>query len=345
MLFFQANCRLSRMRGLCRKILGIFLITIIFNSCDSDRDFAQQIDNMSMRHLDNYNFNKENSFSQRINVSGDMVLKYMREMDSHPNYTLYNPTESEKSMLEEYLCLLPPYIYDLCKKRLVGIYFLNDFYGSGLTDFIYGENGEIYTILALNPLVFEKNISQLFTYKDNSCFKNENRDIRLEIEISNSYKGLLYILFHETAHIVDYVERETPYVHMTMKRLGFVKDNNALFTDQYWSAYRIPIETLELKYNDSLRFYAEEDERLISNRNMISVYRELEGSPFCSLYSTSNWAEDYAEYISLYYMTQVLKLKYNIKIFENEKLIYKYAPFENEQVLKRAEKLKILSPL
>ncbi len=326
-------------------IFSIIFITIVITSCDSDRGFAEQISNMPMRHLDNYNFNRENSFSQRLNVSGDMVLSYLQEMDSDPNYSLYDPTESEKVIVEKYFSLLPSYIYDLCKERLAGIYFINDFYSSGLTDFIYGDEGDIYTILVINPSVLEKSVSELFTYKDKSCFKNENSDIRLEIDISDFYRGLLYILLHETAHIVDYVERETPFVHMTMKRLGIVKEGKAAFTDQYWSAYRTPIDTLELKYNDSLRFYTEEDDRLISNRNMISVYKELEKSPFCSLYSTTSWAEDYAEYVSLFYMTQALNLKYNIKIFDNDNLIYEFAPFENEKVLKRADKLKVLSSL
>lgn len=342
---YSDRLRLCDMRGQFITILCIFSVATTFISCDSDRSFADKIYKMPMRHLENYDFNSESSFSQRLNLSGDMVLRYLQDMDADPTYTLYNPTKSEKTMLEEYFNLLAAPVYNLCKERLVGIYFIDGFYGSGLTDFIYGEEGEIYTILALNPSVLHKSISELFTFKDSSCFKNDNKEIRLEIEISDVYSGLLYILFHEAAHIVDYVAGDTPYVHRTMKRLGIVNKGEAPFTEQYWSDYNIPDDSVNLRYRESLKFYSEKDKKLISDDDMIQVYGELENSPFCSLYSTVNWAEDYAEYVSLYHMTQILDLNYTIRIYQKKSLVYEYSPFENELILQRAKHLYLLRHL
>jgi len=318
-------------------LFGVFL----FLSCGNNRSPWDKIQNTPARHLNNYNFDKRSSYSQRLNVSEEIVLDYLRDIDGDPGYSFYYPNREEIDELEAYFNLLPPYVGAVCKKRLIGIYFVNGFYGSGLTDFVLDERGEIYTILVLNPKVLQVSISELFTYKDKSCFDWENSNMDLKIDISDEYSGLLYILLHETAHIVDYVDRKTPYVLPAMKELAYENENGSPFIDQFWKDYREPADFITFSSRSQLKFYSDNKEDLLNDGELVKVYNELKESPFCSLYSSINWAEDYAEYFALHHLTQNLNCNYKISIEEKGTKIFEYSPFKNDIVLSRVHKMDI----
>ena len=49
-----------------------------------------------------------------------------------------------------------------------------------------------------------------------------------------------------------------------------------------------------------------------------TYYVNLSKSPFVSLYGSQNWAEDFADMATFYYLTQILKQPYEIKILEGD---------------------------
>ena len=325
----------NTMKLLSRSVIVAILCLVMTLSCGPEKSLQKIIDTIPSKHLENYSFDENSSIRERLNSSDQMILDYIRDMDMNPDYLFYDLSEPEISMIDDYFKLLPPYFQKVLKERLIGIYFIENFYSSGLTDFVLSEEGKIYTILFLNPEILGKSISELFTSKDMSCFMRDNDGLSLEINISDDYSGLLYILVHEAAHIVDYVDRKTPYVHNVMKDLGCIREENAPFTEQFWDSYDRPVDFLLISYNEKLNFYTQSADKKISPNDMLSVYQEFQSTPFASLYSYSNWAEDFADYITLYYLTHYLGMNYRIGIFDNGKTLFDYEPFANRTVSDR----------
>ena len=323
------------------RVISFTLLLFLIVSCKSENTIYDAIKNTPSKQYENYEFDRNSNITSRINSSHDIVLEALKDMDQNPDYTIYQLSESEEELLDQYISLLPQLYRNIFNERLIGIYFINDFMGSGMADYVLSENGEIYTILILNPIVLESSLSELMTYKDSSCFSTNDRQYKVNIEISDEYSGLLYILMHEATHIVDYIEHVSPYVEPNMKELGMTRETGTPFTDQFWNDYRELKDIISVEYRERIHFYAKSEKDQIANREIPLVYRELMTSPFTSLYSYYSWAEDLAEYITLYYFTQIMGMQYKISIFENELPILEYEPFLNELVLSRADKIDI----
>jgi len=70
------------------------------------------------------------------------------------------------------------------------------------------------------------------------------------------------------------------------------------------------------------------------------VYRSLGRTPFVSLYGSSNWHDDLAEYVAVYQWTQVLKQPYRFVIREGKREVFVYEPMKSELVRGRIDQMK-----
>lgn len=111
------------------------------------------------------------------------------------------------------------------------------------------------------------------------------------------------------------------------------------FTDQVWKDYSKLVPRFQYSYWDKITFYGMGGGPKIPFSEAADVYKEYEKLPLASLYSTYCWAEDFAEYITLYYIAEVLGEGYMIKVYENDVLAYRYEPFANPLVADRIFKL------
>ena len=323
-------------------ILCVFCLPLIF-SCFSGVSNQGSIKNTPAKQFENYIFDSETELLDRLNNSGDLVLDYLKKMDGDETYTFYELSDSEQSLLNKYLELLPENFKEILNSRLIGIYFVNDFLGSGLADYVVSEQGELYYLLVFNQSILNKSLSELVSYKENTCFRIDNSELSMDISLSDEYAGLLYILLHEVTHIYDYANRITPYTEPHLKELIGEKEDSSPFTDKFWSDYYKMNDSLKISYKDKIHFYGENDESKISNNEMINLYRELETTPFASVYSYLSWAEDFAEYVTYYHLTQNLNMKYAIRILEGDHLLFEYEPFSNQIVLDRVRDLAFLN--
>lgn len=64
-------------------------------------------------------------------------------------------------------------------------------------------------------------------------------------------------------------------------------------------------------------------------------YKQLKETPFTSSYASLNWAEDLAEFVTFYQLTQKLEKPYQIKVLKNKKVIFQYEPMKQKKVKKR----------
>ena len=268
----------------------IFVILVAFGlyfSCasTSHQSLDQMIKGMPAHNFDSYDFGAEGPLISRVRLIPDFVLAYLKEMDQIETYMPYQPTDKEMSMIAEYLSLLPPLHKEVLQERLLGIFFVENFLGSGLGDFALDENNEVYTFLVLNPETMKKDISAWMTYRENTCFSPDDSTFRVEVDCGTEYTGLLYILLHETTHLVDYSIGYTPYVEKWMTELQ-IRDlsQTSTFTDGIWKDYSAPTQAADFTLRKNITFYGLNDGPKIDISDAQALYEQFASSSFMSLY-------------------------------------------------------------
>lgn len=314
----------------------IYKITLIlfttFVSCKSQ--VKNQLD--PVHKLENYSFNKKSSLLDKIQPTPGFVLDYLIYLDSKSNYRDYKLSQKETEIMSEHLSLIPGSYKEILRERLIGIYFIENFWGGGMTDFVVGTNNDIYTIIYLNPILLNMTLNEAFLLKEKSCYIRDNNNYKLEVNISDEFNGILYILLHEMTHAVDYIENITPFTHKSL--LNYIKEEGSKdFISNVWTDY----STINSKYKspifDRITFYGFNNGPYINIKDSIELYKELEKTPFLTPYSTFSWAEDIADLYSIYYLTSELNCNFEISVKINDKVAYTYTPFKRELIKKRVE--------
>jgi len=152
-------------------------------SCRTGSVVREQQQDLLYKRIDNYDTDFDKGLIERVGIPPDFVLTYIRRADNMPGYAPYTPTEAEMTIIEKELELLPDIHRQILEKRLVGIYFIENFLGSGLADYIIGDDDTVYTILIFNPRVLQSSLSEYVSYKENSCFVRDDSSTRVEIQL------------------------------------------------------------------------------------------------------------------------------------------------------------------
>jgi len=316
---------------------ALLLIFISLSPTPEDQYFKQMY-SFPERQLKSYNFNAESDLISRVAPPPDSILKMLRKLDNCPAYIPYKPTKDEMKIIEESLDLLPPAFKDILKLRLVNIYFVKNYYGGGITDWILDEKGKIYFYIVFNPETLKMSASDWFTYRDNSCFVKDTKKIKIKIDCGKKHKAFIGVLLHETAHVVDCVLKITPYLDddtymlykykkMKVAITPFVKDD--------WMSIYLPSRVNDFHLREMITFYGLNNGPKINISDVKTVYNGLSKTRLVSLYSSKSWAEDSAEFMAFSYFVRELNQPYVITLFDGKKKIYSYEPMKNKQVANR----------
>lgn len=318
------------------KIAIVFLLVLSSMSCARVKTLRENIASVTAKNLKNYSFDPRSPVLSRIQKVPDYVLRYLKEMDNDSTYSAYAPTEEENVLIADYIGKLPPLHKKVMQERLVGIYFVQNFQGSGMADYLLDEKDDVYTILILNPDVLKNDISGRLTYRENSCFIKNSPDFRIEVDSGEAFKGLMYILLHETTHIVDYIKNYTPYVEEELRELKQIKTRSTDFVKGIWTGYSKAVEQYDYMLRDKVTFYGWNKGPKINISDALGLYRQMSDRPFASLYGSQSWAEDFAEFVTFYHLTQKLKQPYEIRYYKGQELIFRYAPMSAPKVMERS---------
>lgn len=311
-----------------RKEIVALCLLIVLSSC-SDTDKRQY----PSKIFENFTFSEETPLLKRVGNAPDFILEYLSEIDNTDSYSNYTLTKEKKIQLQQMLSILPDKMKKILDERLIGIYFINNFFGSGLADFTISKNDTIYTFMVINPKLFNMTLSEILTLRDSSPFKQTN--LSLTTETSKDYPALIYILLHESAHIADYVLSITPIVEEVLFEYGIMQKEGTAFTNNSWVSCNVP--TKGNIDNSQLSFYTENEEWKLDDKKLLTYYNALKDSDFVSLYSTQNWAEDLADYTMQYILAEYLDCTISYSITDNNDEIFRYTPMNNKKVLNRAE--------
>lgn len=269
---------------------------------------------------------------ERVAVPSGEMLSFWKEYDQRPDYTAYAPGPKEREIIARNLALLPPRHRAVLRERLIGIYFVGNFMGSGVTDWVLKDGKRLYCYIILNPALLSMDLSATLTWRERSCFRMTDPAWTLAIDCGKQYDGLLYVLLHEASHVVDYVTNVTPYVEEKVRHLNPGVEETG-FTRGIWSGIASP--AADLPWRKDLTFYGFGGGPKIPVTDAPAIYRGLAQSPFVSLYGSTAWIEDFADYLTFYHITQKLGMPYVITVQKGKEIISRTEPLKNGAVAAR----------
>ena len=264
----------------------------------------------------------------------------MINYDHRPDYTSYTPTQEDLLVIRKSLDALPPSFKKALSQRVVGLYFVNNFQGNGFTEWLRDKKGKKYFFMAFNPRTLKKNISELLTEKESSCFMPESTPLNstmIYIDGGTDQKAFVAILLHETAHVIDGLNRITKTSELGPPENGVMYNpyKYKLFNYSVWDSAKTPVNIYNLPQRELLAFYGSNGGPKISITQAPELYYELKTTPFASLYGSQTSGEDFAELLMFYHLTQKLRQPYKITVIENGRKVVEYEPMKNPLVMER----------
>ena len=169
----------------------ILVITIFFLSyCKKDHGNNLH----SFQRLENYNGSVNLPVEERLLVTPQLILNILNEFDNVDYYSSYQLNDNEKQLFLNYYNLLPIKYREIIKEKVIGIYFVNNFLGGGMTEAIFDKNGNMLMALFFNPEILYRNISDWINFRDNTVFINDGNINSLVIECNSNYYALIHTL-------------------------------------------------------------------------------------------------------------------------------------------------------
>ena len=184
------------------------------------------------------------------------------------------------------------------------------------------------------------NISQILTSRELTVFKNNDPELEVSIECGSDQSAFLYILLHESSHVIDFVKHITPLVEPGLEKFDHHLPKTTPFVQGTWIAYSQPVKTNDFPFRKDITVYGFDNGPKINLSDAKELYTELEQTGFASLYGSKTWAEDFAEYLAFYHLTQKMKLDYQITVSKNHEPILVYKPMTNPKVTSRFNQMQ-----
>lgn len=278
-----------------------------------------------------YGFDPKSSLESRIGPCPDFLLGALKEMDGKTDYRAYIPTAAEKSLVKSYLAGLPERMRQTFQERLLGIFFVENFTGNGMSNWVLDERKRVHAWIVINPASFRKSLSETLTDREASVFQG---DPGVRVDCGTRHKGVLYPVLHEGLHAYDYVRGVTPYVEEFVVRATRGGRGLGASWDVWQSIYK-PRPEADYAYRDRLRFYGMKGGPDIAAADAAKACEGLMKSPFASFYGSLSWAEDAAELFVFHHIVRVLKQPYVVRIKGKAAA----EPMKDGQARARAEKL------
>jgi len=307
------------------------------NETKKDNSDDSNLLNHPARDINNYDFPPKGDLLSKVKTPNEIIMDYFIKMDNKKGeYKSYTLTDKESDIVKQCFASLPKNINDVVSSRLLGIYFIENFLGSGFADFVNDKEGNMYNIMVLNPVLLKDTATKRLTYRESSCFIPEN-GYELTYNLGDDL-ALYFIFYHEIMHIYDYIKKVTPGEPMQDKK---VYPEKFEFTKGIWTSFKTPTKEYDFPNRANLAFYGIDGGPKIKISDAINVYKDLEKSPFCSIYGAMTYMEDFAEYSAIYIYTKILKKNYKIEIKKDGKTIYSLEnPLDKPKFTNRIEQIK-----
>lgn len=249
------------------------------------------------------------------NVAYGLNIQPRAARDNHPMAAL----------VKKMIARLPDGLKKLAEPHLLGIYLVEDNFGTATTQFIKDKQEQWrFGYITFNLSRINKNANDWATWKERSVFRPDNNyrlKVVLEKEKDNTLLATLQFIFlRELGHLLA----------VTKGLHGHPKDNplppatlNSPFINLSWE--HDEASSLRSRWHprftdlNKVRFYAF-DKALLSLAEAEGLYSGLASTNFPTLFGSLSIYEDVKESFALYVHTRVLKKPYRVELYKNGQL-------------------------
>lgn len=271
------------------------------------------------------------ALAERIKPAPDEVFNKFREAGLQPvDHVL---TAKEKDKVAKAFNMLSPLHSKILKQHLHSISFMDNMPNTALTSPVETADSTQKFNITFRAEIINETVSQWATWKENSYYTfPEDSGLKVTID-AGELDAMVYVLIHEATHVVDAVLALTPH--------SFESDTVAAptaFTRGIWHAANVPEKAFMSPLLATTRFRSRKQ---VSVSDAPKIYKELQKTPFASLYSTAAWFEDLAELVAIYHLTAKLNQPFRVSVKQNSKEIMSFEPMKSKLVKKRLEQLKV----
>jgi hypothetical protein len=285
---------------------------------------------------------------KRIQKIPDDFLKMTRDydrsigIDNAERYAAREISADQLKLFQSYIDLLPPVYRKVFSSKLLAVYFIDNFSGAGMTEWVIDREGRTYYYLILNSSLLDTSLDDWLSYKDDSQFDQSATFPSVRVKTNTQFRALMYGLLHEGAHIVDYELGVTPYVDQQHQRFKGRTQARSDFTDNIWLTGTQPVEQFDLKHRKEINTYGIFSKRgLIPRRELPDMFALLAKSPFVSFYSSTTWSEDLADFITYSHIEKYLGGAMSVELLGFGKILERYAPLNTPSARQREKFLRI----
>jgi hypothetical protein len=275
-----------------------------------------------------YDLNPSTPLTMRVGETSAEVLQSFRDAGMSPRKHIL--TEEERIKVSNAFEGLTPLHKRILLAHLRSISFLDDMPNTALTSTINPGDSFLLFDITFRAAILKQNLSEWITEKERTCFNSNGSTLKVSIE-AGTLDAITYVLMHEATHIVD------GSLAIAAGRNSNSVPGNSFITDAW-----IDRTTISPAFNqgllDSTRF--RRGGKVLPIGLADSVYNALKRTPFVSLYSTSSWHEDLAEFLSVYHFTQRRKQPFRIVLYNGNQKIFSYEPMKSKLVRGRIRFIK-----
>ncbi len=263
----------------------------------------------------------------KVRVFEGNSKQFISDFDNYYEYKNHELTAKEKDFFSEYFSYLPQKLQDCFLNHVYAVYFVEGMRYGGLTNFIYDEKQNRYSIVYFNIDTFYYNLDDWLEVRDNSIFTKTDYNNRIKVECSKEWRAFIHVLIHESAHVYDYINSITPYMETFD---GSPKTNNIYY--KYWQNMYQPVKKYDDKLLSQFSYYYFGNQISFSKAMLLFDY--LSTTPFSTLYGAKNFLDDFAETLTFYYLQKNFGLDYKITCIKKgkSKAIYRLSDNKNVTV-------------
>lgn len=272
-----------------------------------------------------------NELTARTQPSPETIFEKFRQAGMNP--VTHQLTEIEKQKLNNAFSTLPPLHQKILKKHLHSISFMDNMPNTALTSPIDTKDSTKLFNITFRAEILNQTISEWTTWKENTCYvKSPNDEYQIKIDAGN-LDAIIYVLLHESTHVVDAVLNINPHLNNQDIWVG-----SKVFTKNVWDEFNKPSANV---LNPLLETVLFRSGKPIASSYAPDVYKAIQKTPFVSLYSTASWFEDLAETLTIYHLTEKMNQPYKVVVFKNGIQIATYEPSKNKSAQKRQNQLEM----
>jgi len=273
-----------------------------------------------------YGLDPSKPLTARIGNTPPEVIQKFRDAGMSP--TLHRLSKADSVKVVRAFKMLPPLHARVLKDHLLGISFLDNMPNTALTATMNPESPFPVFTITFRAEILKQDVSQWLTWKEMGYYEKDNPSLQVSID-AGRLDAILYVLLHEATHVVD---GSLDLLGMNKTRGTFDReaDLKKNFTQGIWT------DRTELNANLAdtltLRSRFRGGARLLPIHLAREIYESAAKKPFVSLYATSSWHEDLAEYLTITHFTKKLKQPFRITIKDRGKEIFSYEPIKSAAV-------------